>query len=116
MKLIKELFKVYLLFVALFLIGRFFFYLLYFERFNDISFFESLLTFIYGLRMDTIVICIILVIPTIFLAITPKIFSNFISKFLNIYILFFVVIALFIECASFPFFAQYDLRPNYLFI
>ncbi len=116
MKLIKELFKVYLLFVALFLIGRFFFYLLYFERFNDISFLESLLTFIYGLRMDTIVICIILVIPTIFLAITPKIFSNFISKFLNIYILFFVVIALFIECASFPFFAQYDLRPNYLFI
>ncbi len=116
MKLIKELFKVYLLFVSLFLIGRFFFYLLYFERFNDISFFESLLTFIYGLRMDTIVICIILVIPTIFLAITPKIFSNFISKFLSIYILFFVVIALFIECASFPFFAQYDLRPNYLFI
>ncbi|KLE00277.1 sulfatase [Aliarcobacter butzleri L348] len=116
MKLIKELFKVYLLFVALFLIGRFFFYLLYFERFNDISFFESLLTFIYGLRMDIIVICIILVIPTIFLAITPKIFSNFISKFLNIYILFFLVIALFIECASFPFFAQYDLRPNYLFI
>lgn len=116
MKLIKELFKVYLLFVALFLIGRFFFYLLYFERFNDISFFESLLTFIYGLRMDTIVICIILIIPTIFLAITPKIFSNFISKFLSIYILFFLVIALFIECASFPFFAQYDLRPNYLFI
>ncbi len=116
MKLIKELFKVYLLFVALFLIGRFFFYLLYFERFNDISFSESLLTFIYGLRMDTIVICIILVIPTIFLAITPKIFSNFISKFLSIYILFFLVIALFIECASFPFFAEYDLRPNYLFI
>lgn len=116
MKLIKELFKVYLLFVALFLIGRFFFYLLYFERFNDISFFESLLTFIYGLRMDTIVICIILIIPTIFLAITPKIFSNFISKFLSIYILFFLVIALFIECASFPFFAEYDLRPNYLFI
>ena len=116
MKLIKELFKVYLLFVSLFLVGRFFFYLLYFERFNDISFSESLLTFIYGLRMDTIVICIILVIPTIFLAITPKIFSNFISKFLSIYILFFLLIALFIECASFPFFAQYDLRPNYLFI
>lgn len=116
MKFIKELFKVYLLFVALFLTGRFFFYLLYFERFNDISLSESLLTFIYGLRMDTIVICIILVIPTIFLAITPKIFSNLISKFLSIYILFFLLIALFIECASFPFFAQYDLRPNYLFI
>ena len=116
MKLIKELFKVYVIFVAVFLIGRFFFYVVHFERFNDIPFFESILTFIYGLRMDTIVISIILVIPTIILALSPKIFSKFIPKFLNIYILAFLLTAVFIECASFPFFAQYDLRPNYLFI
>ena len=116
MKLIKELFKVYVIFVAVFLIGRFFFYVVHFERFNDIPFLESILTFIYGLRMDTIVISIILVIPTIILALSPKIFSKFIPKFLDIYILAFLLTAVFIECASFPFFAQYDLRPNYLFI
>jgi phosphoglycerol transferase MdoB-like AlkP superfamily enzyme len=116
MKLIKELLKVYAVFVAIFFIGRVFFYLIYFDRLSDISLNESLLTFIFGLRMDTIVISIILVIPAIFLTLTPKIFSKFISKFLYFYILLFIVIALFIESASFPFFAQYDLKPNYLFI
>ena len=116
MKLIKELLKVYAVFVAIFFIGRVFFYLIYFDRLSDISLNESLLTFIFGLRMDTITISIILVIPAIFLALTPKIFSKFISKFLYFYILLFIVIALFIESASFPFFAQYDLKPNYLFI
>ena len=56
MKLIKELLKVYAVFVAIFFIGRVFFYLIYFDRLSDISLNESLLTFIFGLRMDTIVI------------------------------------------------------------
>lgn len=116
MKLIKELFKVYILFVTLFFTGRVFFYILYFDRLDDISISESLLSFVYGLRMDTIVISIILVIPTILLTISPKFSSKYISKFLKFYILAFICIAIFIESASFPFFAEYDLRPNYLFI
>jgi len=116
MKLIRELLKIYLLFVALFFIGRVFFYIIYFDRLNDISIYESLLTFIYGLRMDTIAICIILAIPTLLLAICPKGFAKYVQKFLNFYILVFLVVTLFVECASFPFFAQYDLKPNYLFI
>ncbi len=116
MKLIKELFKVYTIFALLFFIGRAIFYFLHFDRLSDISFSESLLTFIYGLRMDTIVISIILVFPALFLSLSPKSFSKYISKFLNIFILSFLLIAIYIECASIPFFAQYDLKPNYLFI
>ena len=116
MKLIKELIKVYFIFVAVFFVGRLFFYLLNMERFDDISFSESILTFIYGLRMDTIVVSMILAIPALAFCLLPKIFSKFISKLLNVYILSFLILAVFIECASFPFFAQYDLRPNYLFI
>ncbi len=116
MRFISELLKTYLLFITIFFIGRVFFYLLYFDRFSEISFQESILTFIYGLRMDAIVISIILVIPAILLAISPKIISKYISKFLKFYLLVFIGIALFIESASFPFFAQYDLKPNYLFI
>ena len=116
MKLIKELIKVYFIFVAVFFVGRLFFYLLNMERFDDISFYESILTFIYGLRMDTIVVSMILAIPSLAFCLLPKIFSKFISKLLNVYILSFLILAVFIECASFPFFAQYDLRPNYLFI
>lgn len=116
MKFIKELFKVYVVFITIFFIGRVFFYLLYFDRLSDISISESLLTFIYGLRMDTIVISIILVIPTILLSLFPKKYLETICKFLKFYIITFIVVAIFIESASFPFFAQYDLRPNYLFI
>lgn len=83
MRLILELSKVYILFLIIFLISRVAFYFLYNDRFNELSLNESLLTFIYGLRMDTIVISIILVIPTLFLALAPKYFSNFTSKLLK---------------------------------
>ena len=82
MKLIKELIKVYFIFVAVFFVGRLFFYLLNMERFDDISFYESILTFIYGLRMDTIVVSMILAIPSLAFCLLPKIFSKFISKLL----------------------------------
>jgi len=116
MKLVRELLKVYLIFAAVFFIGRLLFFIIFYERFAEIPFFEALFTFIYGIRMDTIVISVILVIPTIILTLSPKLFSKFISKLLNIYILAFLVFAIFIECASFPFFLQYDLKPNYLFL
>ncbi|MCT7447131.1 LTA synthase family protein [Aliarcobacter skirrowii] len=116
MRFIFELLKTYLLFVALFLLGRVALYLIYFDRFSEIAFEQTLLTFIYGLRMDTIAISIILVIPTIILAISPKNISGFSSKLVSYFILTFLVLAIFIECATFPFFAEYDLRPNYLFI
>ncbi len=116
MKLVRELLKVYLIFAAIFFIGRLLFFIIFYERFAEIPFFEALFTFIYGILMDTIVISVILVIPTIILTLSPKLFSKFISKLLNIYILAFLVFAIFIECASFPFFLQYDLKPNYLFL
>ena len=93
MKLIKELIKVYFIFVAVFFVGRLFFYLLNMERFDDISFYESILTFIYGLRMDTIVVSMILAIPSLAFCLLPKIFSKFISKLLNVYILSFLIIS-----------------------
>ncbi|RXJ97208.1 sulfatase [Arcobacter sp. AHV-9/2010] len=116
MKLFRELLKVYLIFASVFFIGRLLFFIVFYERFTEIPFFEALLTFIFGIRMDTIVISVILVIPTIILTLSPRFFSKSISKFLNIYVLAFLVFAIFIECASFPFFAQYDLKPNYLFL
>lgn len=116
LKILKELLKIYALFVSLFFMGRVSLYYIYFDRFNDISLLESLLAFVYGLRMDTMAICIILIFPVLLLSITPKKFSSFGSKIVSNYVLFFLLIALFIECATFPFLAQYDVRPNYLFI
>ena len=114
--MLRELFKIYLLFIALFFLGRLGLYGLYFDRLGDISFTESLLSFIYGLKLDTMSTSIILVIPALLLAITPQKGAKFVGRLLSGYVLFFLLVALYIENATFPFVAQYDVRPNYLFI
>ena len=116
MQLFRELLKTYLLLLSLFSLGRLLLYVLYFERFEDMMLSESLLTFIYGARMDTIVLSIALVIPTLILAIAPKRISSMLSKTLKVYVLFWLLLFIFVENATFPFFAQYDVRPNYLFL
>lgn len=112
----RELLKIYLLFIALFFLGRLGLYGLYFDRLGDITFTESLLSFLYGLKLDTMATSIILIIPAILLAITPQIAAKAVSRLINGYVLFFLLIALYVENATFPFVAQYDVRPNYLFV
>ncbi len=113
---IKELFKIYLLFITLFFLGRLGLYIAYFDRFDDISFVESLLSFLYGLKLDTMTTSIILVIPALLMAITPQRWAKYSARIINGYVLFFLLAALYVENATFPFVAQYDVRPNYLFI
>ena len=114
--MLRELLKIYLLFIALFFLGRLGLYGLYFDRLGDISFTESLLSFLYGLKLDTMAASIILIIPALLLSITPQVLAKYVGRFLNGYVLIFLLIALYIENATFPFVAQYDVRPNYLFI
>ncbi|MBE0496481.1 MAG: sulfatase-like hydrolase/transferase [Campylobacterales bacterium] len=116
MNLIKELIKTYLLFFFIFFSGRVVLYGLYAERFEEITLFESLLTFVYGLRLDTIAISCLLVLPVLLLALTPKRGEVVVSKLLSTYVLVCLLLLIFIENATFPFFAQYDVRPNYLFL
>ena len=116
MRLFKELFKIYLLFITLFFLGRLGLYILYFDRLSDISLAESLLSFLYGLKLDTMTTSIILIIPALLLSITPQRFARPIAAITNGYVLIFLLIALYIENATFPFVAQYDVRPNYSFI
>jgi len=112
----KELFKIYLLFIALFFLGRLGLYAVYADRLTDISFAESLLSFLYGLKLDTMATSIILIIPALVLSLTPQYFARLATRILSGYVLVFLLIALYIENATFPFVAQYDVRPNYLFV
>ena len=116
MPVFRELFKIYFIFIALFFFGRLSLYLVYFDRLSDISFAESLLSFLYGLKLDTMTTSYILIVPALFLIITPQIFAKAISKIINGYVLIFLLIAMYVENATFPFVAQYDVRPNYLFV
>lgn len=116
MPILKELLKLYLLFIILFFLGRLGLYVLYFDRLGDMTLAESLLSFVYGLKLDTMTVSIILVIPALVLSMIPRAFARFGKRFINGYILVFLLLALFVENATFPFVAQYDVRPNYLFI
>lgn len=116
MNYLKELFKVYVGFLIFLFITRSFLYIFYFERFNEITLSQSLLTFIYGARMDTIALFVILV-PLIFLfSFTPSRFFLITSKIAKLYVLLWLMIIVFIENVTFSFFAEYDVRPNYIFI
>lgn len=111
----KYLLKYYFYIVAIFFLGRATLFILYFDNFKE-SGVDYWLTFIYGLRMDTIVASALLVIPLILLSISPAIIKNFVDKFLKYYFLIVFSILIYIENATLPFIAQYDVRPNYLFV
>ncbi len=115
MQIFKQLFKYYLYLIAIFFIGRLTLFILYFDRFKDIDD-NYWLTFLYGLRMDTIAASILLVIPLIMLTLAPKIFAKFVDSFLKYYFLVVIAVAIYIENATFPFFGEYDVRPNYKFV
>lgn len=101
--------------MLVFFIGRVFLFIAYFERFSndDVNYW---LTFFYGLRMDTIVASTFLLVPMVLLTLSPTLLREFVNKFLKYYFLVIISFFIYIEIATFPFFAQYDVRPNFLFV
>jgi len=114
-KLVKILFYYFLAMVSIFFAGRAVLFALYFERFaqSDVNYW---LTFLYGLRMDVIIACAALIIPLIVLTLLPKQAKNFANQFLTGYFLVAILLFVYIENATLPFFAEYDVRPNFLFV
>ena len=115
MSIIKLLAKYYGYMIMIFFIGRVTLFSLYFDDFKD-SGSDYWLTFLYGLRMDTIAACMLLAMPLILLTFSPKVLARFVDKFLLYYFLLVLSVLIYIENATLPFFAQYDVRPNYLFV
>ena len=98
MNILKKLFKYYLLIISIFFIGRVALSILYYDQiiFTD----NFLLTLIYGLKMDTIIACIFLVIPAILMCFALNNFKIIIDKLLRFYFL----IALKLEAWNLNFF------------
>ncbi len=115
MKVFTRLFRYYLYLVGLLFVGRAALFAFYFDRFSDDDV-PYMLSFIYGLRMDTIAVSYLLIIPTILLAFSPKIFAQVLDKVLRFYFLVIILLLVYMENATFPFFAEYDVRPNYKFV
>ena len=114
MDIIKQLLKHYFYLILVFSIGRLSLFVWQFDRFSHTP--DYWLTFVYGIKMDTI-LALMLLVPLLFLlTLAPKVLAKFVDKLLNYYFLIVLMLVIFIESATFPFFAQYDIRPNYLFV
>ena len=115
MNIFKKLFTNYLYMIIVFFIGRLTLFVLYFDKIQntDSSYW---FTFLYGLRMDTITASLLLVVPMLLLTLSSPKLHKFINIFLKYYFLIILSILIYIEIATFPFMAQYDVRPNYLFV
>lgn len=113
--MIVKLLKYYLLLISIFFIGRLLLFVYYFDSFKD-SGVDYWLSFLYGLKMDTIIASMLLITPLVVLSLTPARFDKAANRFLNFYFLAIFSVVIFIENATFPFILQYDVRPNYLFV
>ncbi|MEA2110939.1 MAG: sulfatase-like hydrolase/transferase [Campylobacterota bacterium] len=115
MPLVRLLLKYYIAILSIFLVGRVALFALYFDRFKDDSV-DYWMTFIYGLRMDIIFTSMLFVIPVLLLTLSPERLKNIVATFVKYYFLTAFATVIYLENATFPFFAQYDVRPNYLFV
>ena len=115
MLIFKRLFRYYLLMITIFFIGRVSLFIIYFDRVQD-SNSDYILSFLYGLKMDTIISSMLLVIPLLILSFTPQIWSTIADRILRVYFLLIFGLIIYIENATIPFFAEYDVRPNYKFV
>ena len=115
LNIFKKLFNYYLLFILIFFIGRLGLFIIYFDDFQNTQA-NIWLSFIYGLKIDTMLTSILLTIPMVLLTLTPKLFETYVNAFLKYYFLLIISLAIYIEIATFPFIFQYDFRPNYLFV
>ena len=114
-KTIRELFSIYIVFILLFFSSRALLFGLYYDRIIDANV-NHWLTFVIGLRMDTIVASIILVFPTLFLMLSPQSIGRAVRLGVRLYLLVFLLLAIYIENATYPFIAEFDVRPNAIFI
>ncbi|MFC2073692.1 LTA synthase family protein [Campylobacterota bacterium] len=115
MLLLKTLFKYYLYLILILFVGRLGLFLLYSDRFleDDINY---MMSFVHGLRMDTIAVSYLLIIPVLFLSLSPKVLASSVDKIMRGYFFVVILILVYMENATFPFFAEYDVRPNYKFV
>ncbi len=69
-----------------------------------------------GLRFDLIILCYISFLPAVLICLLPDRFLQKIKKFFHIYFLLFLFLFLLMELSTPDFIAQYDTRPNRLFL
>ncbi len=115
MKIFKKLLGYYMGMILLFFIGRVGLFVWQYDRFSqtDVNYW---LAFIYGLKMDTILASMLLIVPLILLSFIPMKWAKIVNLILRVYFMTVFAFLIYMENATFPFFNQYDVRPNFKFV
>ncbi|MDT8281556.1 MAG: sulfatase-like hydrolase/transferase [Gammaproteobacteria bacterium] len=111
----KILFRWYLYLLMIFTVGRGFLFIYFFDRFNAADT-NIWLTFLYGLRMDTMAACALLLFPALLLHTSHVFLARISHQLLRGYFLIVLLTALYMENATLPFINEYDVRPNVIFL
>lgn len=85
-------------------------------RMQDLSGYMQVKALLLGWRMDTMALGYLLAIPMLLLCLAPTSLREVAKRLLLGWTLAVLLLLLFMEAATFPFFAQYDVRPNILFV
>ena len=115
MQIAKKLFNYYLGMIAIFFVGRLALFIWQYDRFADAGV-NHWLSFLFGLKMDTMVASMLLVVPLLVLSFSPTVLSKVSNFILRIYFVVVLGFLIYMENATFPFFHQYDVRPNFKFV
>ena len=110
------LFRLYVSCLSITTLGRAAMYAWLRDRLADIPAGERLMAFAHGLRMDTIALGYLLALPCVALCIAPSAWSRASALALRCFVLGVMLLLVFVEIATFPFFAEFDARPNILFV
>ena len=112
---IRVLLRWYLIFILVFTAGRVVLVALYFDRLvGDAG--AVWPVFLHGLRMDTIAASLLLLPPALLLHLTPRPLAAFSSALLRAWFFVALLVVVYMENATLPFIAEYDVRPNVIFI
>lgn len=111
---LKPIFNFIIIGLIIMTLSRLLLFILYKDRIDETENFW--LIFPIGLRFDLIILCYLSFLPAVLICLLPDSFLQKIKKFLHIYFLFFIFLFLLMELSTPDFIAQYDTRPNRLFL
>jgi phosphoglycerol transferase MdoB-like AlkP superfamily enzyme len=112
----RTLLRIYGLWIGVCLLGRLALMVWQWGRLADLSPGERLLGLVHGVRMDTMAFGYLLVVPLLVMTVFPGVWKRAASAVVRGWALVVLLLLTYVEVAGFPFFAEYDVRPNILFV
>jgi len=85
-------------------------------RLSDLPAGLQAMAFVQGLRLDTMLFSFLLLPLALLLTLSPRAWQRPVGWLVRAWALLTLLLVTFVELASFPFFAEYDVRPNLIFV